>query len=51
VLPPPAVAEMLAMPTTEPCLVLHRQTRSLGKVASVASLWHPASRYRFAGAF
>jgi GntR family transcriptional regulator, histidine utilization repressor len=51
VLPPPAVAEMLAMPPTEPCLVLHRQTRSLGKVASVASLWHPASRYRFAGAF
>jgi GntR family histidine utilization transcriptional repressor len=51
VLPPPPVAEMLAMPPTEPCLVLHRQTRSLGKVASVASLWHPASRYRFAGAF
>jgi GntR family histidine utilization transcriptional repressor len=51
VLPPVAVAEMLAMPAGEPCLVLHRQTRSQGKAASVASLWHPASRYRFAGAF
>ena len=51
VLPPVAVAEMLAMPAGEPCLVLHRQTRSQGKAASAASLWHPASRYRFAGAF
>ena len=51
VLPPAAVAEMLTMASTEPCLVLHRQTRSQGKVASLASLWHPASRYRFAGAF
>lgn len=51
VLPPAAVAEMLAMPAGEPCLVLHRQTRSQGQVASVASLWHPASRYRYAGAF
>lgn len=51
VVPPAAVAEMLAMPAGEPCLVLHRQTRSQGQVASVASLWHPASRYRFAGAF
>ena len=51
VLPPPAVAEMLAISITEPCLVLHRQTRSQGRVASVASLWHPASRYRFAGSF
>lgn len=51
VVPPAAVAEMLAMPAGEPCLVLHRQTRSQGQVASVVSLWHPASRYRFTGAF
>lgn len=50
-LPTPAVAEMLAIAPTEPCLVLHRQTRSQGQVASAVSLWHPASRYRFAGAF
>ena len=35
----------------EPCLVLHRQTHSMGQVASVAALWHPASRYRFTGQF
>lgn len=51
VVPPAAVAELLAMPAGEPCLVLHRQTRSQGQVASVVSLWHPASRYRFTGAF
>ena len=51
VVPPAAVADMLAMPAGEPCLVLHRQTRSQGQVASVVSLWHPASRYRFTGAF
>lgn len=49
--PPQAVAEMLAMPTGEPCLVLRRQTRSMGKVASVAAMWHPASRYQFTGSF
>lgn len=49
--PTAAVGELLQMPTGEPCLVLHRQTHSQGQVASVASLWHPASRYRFAGRF
>jgi GntR family histidine utilization transcriptional repressor len=49
--PPPQVAEMLQMRASEPCLVLHRQTHSQGMVASVASLWHPASRYRFTGSF
>ncbi len=42
--PPPRISEMLHMPASEPCLVLHRQTHSQGMVASVASLWHPASR-------
>ena len=51
VLPPAAVAEMLAMPAGEPCLVLRRQTRSMGQVASVAAMWHPASRYQFTGSF
>lgn len=49
--PTPAVAGWLHMPASEPCLVLHRQTHSQGQVASVASMWHPASRYRFAGRF
>lgn len=51
VLPPTSVAEMLAMPAGEPCLVLRRQTRSMGKIASVAAMWHPASRYQFTGSF
>ena len=50
-LPPIYITEMLNIPSTEPCLVLHRQTQSMGQVASVAMLWHPASRYRFTGHF
>lgn len=50
-LPPPHIREMLHMPATEPCLVLHRQTQSMGQVTSVAVMWHPASRYRFTGHF
>ena len=51
VVPPVSVAEMLAMHGGEPSLVLRRQTRSMGKVASVAAMWHPASRYQFTGSF
>lgn len=50
-LPPSHIREMLNIPTTEPCLVLHRQTQSMGQVASVAVMWHPASRHRFTGFF
>lgn len=50
-LPPEAIRDMLHMPAAEPCLVLHRQTQSMGQVASVAVMWHPASRYRFTGHF
>jgi GntR family histidine utilization transcriptional repressor len=48
---PRHIADMLQMRASEPCLVLHRQTHSQGLVASVASLWHPAARYRFTGRF
>jgi GntR family histidine utilization transcriptional repressor len=50
-LPPTHITEMLNIPAAEPCLVLHRQTHSMGQVASVAVMWHPASRYRFTGHF
>ena len=50
-LPPAEIRELLAMPSGEPCLVLYRTTRSLGAVASVATMWHPASRYQFTGSF
>ena len=49
--PPAEVGELLRMRAGEPCLVLHRQTHALGQVASVAAMWHPASRYRFTGRF
>lgn len=50
-LPPAEVRRRLAMPAGEPCLVLYRTTRSLGRVASVATMWHPASRYQLTGSF
>lgn len=50
-LPPAEIRRLLAMPAGEPCLVLYRTTRSLGLVASVATMWHPASRYQFTGEF
>jgi GntR family histidine utilization transcriptional repressor len=50
-LPPTHIREMLHIPSTEPCLVLHRKTQSMGQIASVAVMWHPASRYRFTGHF
>ncbi|MDP4696222.1 MAG: histidine utilization repressor [Burkholderiaceae bacterium] len=48
-IPPEHIRNMLHMTAREPSLLLHRQTHSMGKVASIADMWHPASRYRFAG--
>ncbi|MFM7009963.1 MAG: histidine utilization repressor [Betaproteobacteria bacterium] len=49
--PPQSVSELLDIPKDSPCLVLHRETHSMGTVASVAAMWHPASRYKFIGSF
>lgn len=48
---PARIAEMLEIPPTLPCLVLHRQTISHNQVASIATMWHPGNRYQFAGQF
>jgi GntR family histidine utilization transcriptional repressor len=48
---PREVAEMLAIGAKDSCLVLHRKTLSKGRVASVVTMWHPGSRYQFAGQF
>lgn len=48
---PRDIAEMLHLQPREACLVLHRKTLSKGSVASVATMWHPGSRYQFAGGF
>lgn len=50
-MPPAHIRTMLACAANEPCIVLKRQTRSMGQTASVATLWHPAARYQFAGSF
>lgn len=51
VVPPAWIARQLHMPAGEWSLVLRRQTHSMGRVASVAAMWHPASRYQFTGRF
>ena len=48
---PGAIADMLGIGSTEPCLILNRITRSNEQVASVATLWHPGKRYQFTGSF
>ena len=48
---PAKIAEMLEIAPSMPCLVLHRETISLGQVASIATMWHPGNRYQFAGQF
>ncbi len=50
-LPTPEIAAMLQIPPSQPCLTLWRKTLSMGQVASVALLWHPANRYQFTGGF
>lgn len=50
-MPPADIAAMLGLGANEPCLVLRRKTLSRRQVASVATLWHPANRYQFAGGF
>ena len=44
-------AQLLQMDANEPCLVLRRRTWTLGAVASVVTLSHPASRFELQGHF
>lgn len=48
---PRDIADMLAIDTRQACLVLKRQTLSGGRIASIATMWHPGHRYQFAGSF
>jgi len=45
----PDVAAVLSVPADSCCLVLHRRTTSAGRVASVATMWHPGHLSRFTG--
>lgn len=49
--PPREIAAMLQISQKEPCLVLKRRTLSKGVAATVVTMWHPGSRYQFAGSF
>lgn len=49
--PSAAIVEMLQLAPGESCLVLKRRTWSQKEVASVVTMWHPGSRYQFAGSF
>lgn len=42
-------ARLLEIAPGAPCLVLHRRTTSAGRVASVATMWHPGHLARFTG--
>ena len=46
---PREIASMLAVAPRQCCLVLKRQTRALGQVASVVTMWHPGQLYQFTG--
>jgi GntR family transcriptional regulator, histidine utilization repressor len=46
---PREVAAMLGIETHACCLVLKRSTMSGGRVASVATMWHPGSLWQFTG--
>ncbi|WP_025739602.1 histidine utilization repressor [Salinivibrio socompensis] len=42
----PAIQQVLAMRSDEPCLLLHRRTWSQQTLVSAALLYHPGSRYK-----
>jgi GntR family histidine utilization transcriptional repressor len=46
---PREVAEMLAIDIHDSCLVLKRRTTSMGRVASVVTMWHPGALYQYTG--
>lgn len=48
-MPPADIAAMLQLKMHEPCLVVQRETYSKGVIVSIATLWHPSSRYQLTG--
>ncbi len=51
VMPDERTRKLLDMPRNEPCLLVNRRTWTFGKVASVAKLYYPGSRYEMSGRF
>ena len=50
-MPAARVRKLLQLGENEPCLVLLRRTWSQGKIASVATLYHPGNRYELSDHF
>ena len=50
-MPDERVRKLLHLKENEPCLVLLRRTWSQGKIASIATLYHPGSRYELSDHF
>ena len=51
VMPDRRTRTLLAMKRDEPCLLMIRRTWTAGKIASVARLYYPGSRYEMSGRF
>ena len=50
-MPAARIRKLLQLRENEPCLVLLRRTWSQGKIASIATLYHPGSRYELSDHF
>jgi GntR family transcriptional regulator, histidine utilization repressor len=51
VIPEGRIRRMLKLDATDACLLIRRRTWAGGRIATVADLYHPGSRYELAGAF
>jgi len=51
VMPDERTRKLLAMKRDEPCLLMMRRTWTAGRIASVARLYYPGSRYEMSGRF
>ncbi len=51
VMPDERTRKHLSMKRNEPCLLMIRRTWTAGKIASIARLYYPGSRYEMAGRF
>ena len=49
--PDKRIRQMLKLEAGDPCLLIMRRTWSVGRIATVADLYHPGSRYELSGAF
>ena len=51
VMPDKRISRMLKLEASDACLLIMRRTWSFGRIATVADLYHPGSRYELSGAF